>query len=137
GVPRRADEGDAPGPLGRPGAPVPAERDHVPRRPEPGPRTPGAGTMTARAPYDVVVVGLGLAGLVAGLAAASRGASVLVVGKGHGTLRFRTGTVDVLGYREGRLVTSPGAEVRELADAHPDHPYALAQADLADGLAAV
>ena len=93
--------------------------------------------MNPRAPYDVVVVGLGLAGLVAGLAAASRGATVLVTGKGYGTLRFRTGTVDVLGYREGRLVTSPGAEVRELADAHPDHPYALAQADLADGLAAV
>ena len=53
--------------------------------------------MTARAPYDVVVVGLGLAGLVAGLAAASRGASVLVAGKGYGTLRFRTGTIDVLG----------------------------------------
>jgi glycerol-3-phosphate dehydrogenase subunit B len=90
-----------------------------------------------RAPYDVIVVGLGLAGLVAGLAAASRGATVLVTGKGHGTLRFRTGTIDVLGYRDGRPVASPADEVRELADAHPGHPYALAQADLADGIAAV
>src|SRR5205807_9750322 len=124
----------------------------VPRRPQPGqlssrPSLPpgggGSGSggrragMNPRAPYDVVVVGLGLAGLVAGLAAASRGATVLVTRKGYGTLRFRTGTVDVLGYREGRLVTSPAAEVRELAHAHPDHPYALAQSELADGLAAV
>src|SRR5205807_1382892 len=94
-LPRRADEGHASDPVGRPGAPVPAQRDHVPRRPELGPFSPPCGggwreapeggrpkTMTARAPYDVVVVGLGLAGLVAGLAAASRGASVLVAGKG-------------------------------------------------------
>jgi len=83
-----------------------------------------------RAPYDVVVVGLGLAGLVAGLAAASGGASVLLVGKGHGTLRFRTGTVDVLGYREGRQVESPSAELPSLAGREPPHPYALAPEDL-------
>ena len=49
------------------------------------------------APYDVVVIGLGLAGLIAGLAATSRGARTLLVGKGYGTLRFRSGTIDVLG----------------------------------------
>ena len=93
--------------------------------------------MTARAPYDVVVVGLGLAGLVAGLAAASRGASVLLTGKGYGTLRFRAGTIDVLGYREGHLVQSPARELPLLTGAQPPHPYALAAADLPDGLAAV
>jgi glycerol-3-phosphate dehydrogenase subunit B len=93
--------------------------------------------MTSRAPYDVVVVGLGLAGLVAGLAAASRGASVLVTGKGYGTLRFRTGTIDVLGYRDGHPVASPGSELPLLAGAQPPHPYALSAADLPDGLATV
>jgi len=93
--------------------------------------------MNRRAPYDVVVVGLGLAGLVAGLAAASRGASVLVTGKGYGTLRFRTGTIDVLGYRDGQLVESPGRELPGLVGAQPPHPYALASADLPYGLATV
>jgi glycerol-3-phosphate dehydrogenase subunit B len=93
--------------------------------------------MTVRAPYDVVVVGLGLAGLVAGLAAASRGASVLVAGKGYGTLRFRTGTIDVLGYRDGHRVESPATELPLLAGSGAPHPYALARSDLPDGLAAV
>jgi glycerol-3-phosphate dehydrogenase subunit B len=87
--------------------------------------------------YDVVVIGLGLAGLVAALAAAGRGASTLAVGRGHGTLRFRTGSIDVLGYRAGRLVASPGDEVRALAEEARDHPYALAGDDLAPGLEAV
>lgn len=87
--------------------------------------------------YDVVVVGLGLAGLVAALAAAGRGARPLVVGRGHGTLRFRPGAIDVLGYRDGRLVAAPGQEARALAAAAPDHPYALAGDDLAPGLEAV
>jgi glycerol-3-phosphate dehydrogenase subunit B len=90
-----------------------------------------------RAGYDVVVVGLGLAGLVAGLAAVGRGARTLVVGRGYGTLRFRTGTVDVLGYRDGRRVESPGDEVGELARTAPEHPYALAGDALAPGLDAV
>lgn len=87
--------------------------------------------------YDVVVIGLGLAGLMAGLAAAGRGARTLVVGRGHGTLRFRAGTIDVLGYRDGRLVAAPGPAVAALAGAAPEHPYALAGADLATSLDAV
>jgi glycerol-3-phosphate dehydrogenase subunit B len=90
-----------------------------------------------RTPYDVVVVGLGLAGLVAGLAATSRGARTLLVGKGHGTLRFRSGTIDVLGYRDGRQVGSPGAGLAALAAERPDHPYALAGGELGAALEAL
>src|SRR5215472_14953292 len=96
----------------------------------------GSGRGSGRG-YDVVVVGLGLAGLVAAVAATSRGARTLVVGRGHGTLRFRTGSIDVLGYRDGRPVAAPGDEVRALAEAEPGHPYALAGDDLAPGLEAV
>lgn len=82
-------------------------------------------------PYDVVVVGLGLAGLMAGLAAAERGAGVLAVGKGYGTTHFRSGTVDVLGYQGDDVVTSPRAALPNLPDGHP---YCLAGDELEPAL---
>ncbi|MGH7903363.1 MAG: anaerobic glycerol-3-phosphate dehydrogenase subunit GlpB [Candidatus Dormibacteraceae bacterium] len=76
--------------------------------------------------YDVVVVGLGLAGLVAGLAAALAGARTLVVGKGFGSTHFRTGGIDVLGYADGHHVRAPAEELGAFRAAHPGHPYAVA-----------
>ena len=81
--------------------------------------------MLRRPPYDVVVVGLGLAGMTAGLAAAEQGANVLVLGKGYGTTHFRSGTIDVLGYVEGQRTRSPRQALPGFVAAHPDHPYAL------------
>ena len=91
-------------------------------------------TTQTRPPYDVVVVGLGLAGLVAGVTAAKEGARTLVVGKGYGTTHFRSGTLDVLGYVDGHPVTSPADALDGFARAHAEHPYAHAASELGAAL---
>jgi glycerol-3-phosphate dehydrogenase subunit B len=71
----------------------------------------------------VVVVGAGLAGLVAGVRLAQLGARVTVVSKGSGGLRLSTGTIDVLGYAPDRVDDVPAAVAR-VAGERPQHPYA-------------
>ncbi|MBO0702586.1 MAG: FAD-binding protein, partial [Candidatus Dormibacteraeota bacterium] len=92
---------------------------------------------TSRAPYDVVVAGLGLAGLCAAVTAARQGARVLCVGKGWGTTHFRSGTVDVLGYLDGAVVRSPSVAIQRLVRDVPDHPYATIAGGLEGGLGLV
>lgn len=76
------------------------------------------------APRDAVVVGAGLAGLVAALRLARAGASVTLVSKGVGGLQLSQGTLDVLGYAPER-VTRPFDALASFAAANPGHPYAL------------
>ena len=73
---------------------------------------------------DVVVLGAGMAGLVAAVRLAEAGLHVVTVAKGHGSLRLSPATVDILGYRP-ELVQSPADELPGFAEAHPGHPYAL------------
>lgn len=72
--------------------------------------------------YDVVVIGVGLAGLTAALRLAEEGMSVLVVAKGVGGTHLAPPTIDVLGYADGP-VESPAQALPEFAAAHPGHPY--------------
>lgn len=88
----------------------------------------------AAEPYDVIVVGLGLAGLTASLAAAERGARVLALGRGYGTTHFRSGTVDVLGYAGGEPVGNPREALGSLCREQPGHPYALLRDELEPAL---
>jgi glycerol-3-phosphate dehydrogenase subunit B len=74
--------------------------------------------------YDAVVIGAGVAGLVAAARLAEGGARVCVLAKGVGSTHLAPGTVDVLGYAPER-VDEPGRAVAELVAARPDHPYAL------------
>jgi glycerol-3-phosphate dehydrogenase subunit B len=74
--------------------------------------------------HDVIVVGTGLAGLSAAVRLAESGASVLVLAKGVGATHLAAGTIDVLGYAPER-VERPGDALATLAEARPDHPYAL------------
>jgi glycerol-3-phosphate dehydrogenase subunit B len=75
--------------------------------------------------YDVLIVGVGLAGLTAGLRLAQEGRRVLLLAKGMGGTHLGGGTIDVLGYGEGR-VAHPLEALPEFLAAHPAHPYARA-----------
>ncbi|AKH97994.1 glycerol-3-phosphate dehydrogenase subunit GlpB [Halanaeroarchaeum sulfurireducens] len=74
--------------------------------------------------WDVVVVGGGLAGRMAALAASDAGASVHVVSAAEGELRHGSAMVDVLGYApaSGEPIARP---FEHLADLPPAHPYSL------------
>jgi glycerol-3-phosphate dehydrogenase subunit B len=73
--------------------------------------------------YDVVVIGVGLAGLTAALRLAEQGLRVVVVAKGVGGTHLAPATIDVLGYVDGP-VESPARSLPELLTRHPGHPYA-------------
>lgn len=74
---------------------------------------------------NVVVIGSGLAGLVAAIRLGRAGAKVTVLNKGLGGLQLSQGTIDVLGYAPGR-VTEP---VREAAALPAPHPYSVLGSD--------
>lgn len=71
---------------------------------------------------DLLVIGAGLSGLSAALAAAEAGMQVRIVAKGMGALHWSAGTLDVLGYLPGNpiAIESPYAAIDALAE---DHPY--------------
>ena len=73
---------------------------------------------------DVLVLGAGMAGLVAAVRLAEAGLRVVTVAKGYGSLRLSPATIDILGYRP-EPVQSPADELPGFAEAHPGHPYAL------------
>lgn len=76
---------------------------------------------------DVVVVGGGLAGLMAALAAAESGAQVRLVSHKKSTLRQASGLVDVLGAVDGDApIADPFAAVDRLPE---DHPYRIVGVD--------
>ncbi|MBD5539140.1 MAG: anaerobic glycerol-3-phosphate dehydrogenase subunit B [Desulfovibrio sp.] len=76
---------------------------------------------------DVMVVGSGLGGLMAALAAARQGREVRVISEGTGCLAIGTGCVDLLGYApDGASVEDPWAAMAALA---PAHPYSLLGAE--------
>src|SRR3954469_20699711 len=75
--------------------------------------------------HDAVVVGAGVAGLVAAVRLAESGERVVVLAKGVGATHLSPVTIDVLGYAPDR-VDNPLAALDSLA---PDHPYSLVGRD--------
>ena len=83
---------------------------------------------------DVIVIGGGLAGLIAAAVAAKAGKKVMLMTKGAGTIAIGGGCIDVLGYgATGQKLASPAAGLAGLA---AEHPYAkIGPARLAEALA--
>ena len=79
---------------------------------------------------DVVVIGAGLAGLTAAIAAAESGARVHVLAKGHAATHWGPGGIDVAGIP---AAPTPRDGIRLLA-AQPGHPYAFLGEDVAEAL---
>lgn len=81
-----------------------------------------------------VVIGAGLAGLVAAIRMAREGMHVSVVARGAGSLHLSPGTLDVLGY-DPAPVASPREALAAFTAANPGHPYGALAAHLDDALA--
>jgi glycerol-3-phosphate dehydrogenase subunit B len=81
-------------------------------------------------PYDVAIVGAGLAGMSAAVFAANRGLRVVQVGNA-GALLFSSGLLDLLGVHpieEGRAWSDPWAGLAAVGRDLPRHPYAKCDA---------
>ena len=76
----------------------------------------------------VVVIGAGVAGLLAATRLAQGGARVVLVSKGTGGLQLSQGSVDILGYAPER-VERPLDALAGFAAANPRHPYNYLDAD--------
>lgn len=72
--------------------------------------------------WDLIVVGMGLAGLTAARTAAGMGAKVLIIGRGMGSVALFGNSVDVLG--EVKPGTDMAESIGAWIAARPEHPYA-------------
>jgi glycerol-3-phosphate dehydrogenase subunit B len=75
---------------------------------------------------EVLVLGAGMAGLIAAWQASARGKKVRLISKGWGATHWHAGCVDVLGYwpvDDDEAVTNPGQAIPQLLEANPGHPY--------------
>ncbi len=68
---------------------------------------------------DTVIMGGGLSGLACGIALAKRGKRVAIVASGQSTLLFNGGSMEMLGYVDGKAVTSPLEAIATLPQSHP------------------
>ncbi|MEE8181951.1 MAG: anaerobic glycerol-3-phosphate dehydrogenase subunit GlpB [Candidatus Thorarchaeota archaeon] len=76
---------------------------------------------------DIVVIGGGMAGLVAGIRATEEGMKTVLLRKGQSATAYSSGAIDVIGYLPGGTVPlgSPVEGFHGIASMFPFHPYGL------------
>ncbi len=76
---------------------------------------------------DVLIIGGGMAGLIAGTKAAQEGASVTIVRKGEGATSDSSGAIDILGYLPGATIPflSSFEALNAVTRLMPFHPYTV------------
>ncbi|NHJ13879.1 MAG: anaerobic glycerol-3-phosphate dehydrogenase subunit B [Candidatus Thorarchaeota archaeon] len=76
---------------------------------------------------DVLVIGGGMAGLIAGTVTAQSGLSTVLVRKGQSATEYSSGAIDILGYLPESFIpfSSPIEGLQILPDLYPLHPYSL------------
>ncbi len=78
--------------------------------------------------HDVVVIGSGLAGLMAAWLASLQGHKTSVITKGWGTPYWSSGSIDIFGYQPDdylKMVDSPLDFLENFIKSNLEHPYAL------------
>ena len=63
---------------------------------------------------DTVIIGGGLSGLTCGIALAKRGQRDTIVASGQSTLLFNGGSMELLGYIDGKPVNAPLEAINSL-----------------------
>ena len=68
---------------------------------------------------DTVIIGGGLSGLACGISLAKRGKRVTIVASGQSTMLFNGGSMEMLGYVDGKAVENPLGAIASLPESHP------------------
>ncbi len=76
-----------------------------------------------------IVVGSGMAGIIAGLRAYSHGSDVVMISQGRSATSLSSGVVDVFGYFRGEEIKSPLEGIKRLEEENEVHPYAILGAE--------
>ena len=74
---------------------------------------------------DVVVIGGGIAGRMVATLLAKKGLTVILVTRGLGATALSSGSFDILGFIDGRLVRNPLEALNRVVTNSPGHVYAL------------
>jgi glycerol-3-phosphate dehydrogenase len=85
-------------------------------------------SIVGRQSAEVLILGGGLAGLVATWRAAKRGRRARLITKGWGTTHWGAGTIDLIGYyplERYKPVESPLQAIQQYLGENPNHPYAF------------
>ncbi len=76
---------------------------------------------------DILVIGGGMAGLVAGIIAAESGATTLLLRKGQSATAYSSGAIDIIGYlpEATEPFSAPSEGLAAIAGLYPLHPYGV------------